>query len=239
MRETHATARPMARLIGAICLLVTATSCVSNGQYRSAVASRDAQIEGLREERTTLKSQVNDLENRLRDAGESLRFANDENARLLEAAARIDATPTPAATDPGLAELEGMGMDVSMRGGRAVITIPSAITFGSGKATLSRDGEAALEAVARGLKREYPNARYWIEGHTDNDPISKSKFASNRALSIERANAVLEHLVRSGIANDRCVIAGWGEFNPVGPNDSKANKARNRRVEIQVETLGR
>lgn len=239
MRETHAIARPLARLLGVLCLLSAATSCVSNGQYRSAVASRDAQIDGLREERTTLKAQVNDLENRLRDAGDSLRFANDENARLMEAASRVDTTPAAVPRDPGLAELEGMGMDVSMRGGRAVITIPSGISFGSGKATLSREGESALDAVARGLKREYPNARYWIEGHTDNDPISKSKFASNRALSLERADAVLSYLVSQGIPDERCVLAGWGEFEPVEPNNSKANKARNRRVEIQVETLGR
>ena len=117
-----------------------------------------------------------------------------------------------------------------------VISIPTEITFPSGKATLSDNGMTALTAVARTLIDEYPSAQYWIEGHTDNDPIKKSKFATNRDLSLARAMAVLHYLVgETGVPDGQCVVAGWGEYRPLVPNDSKENKSTNRRVEIVVE----
>jgi chemotaxis protein MotB len=120
-----------------------------------------------------------------------------------------------------------------------VITIPSSITFGSGRAELSNGGRSALTVVARTLLNEFSAGEYWIEGHTDNDPIVKSKFATNRDLSLARAMAVLHYLVEeTGVPDGQCVVAGWGEYRPVAANDGDAGKARNRRVEIVVNQGG-
>jgi chemotaxis protein MotB len=120
-----------------------------------------------------------------------------------------------------------------------VISIPSSITFASGQATLSKEGQKALQNVASTLKKEYPGAKYGIEGHTDSDPIKKSKFTSNRDLSIARAMAVLTYLVEEcKIPDESCIVAGHGQYDPIGSNKSDSDKAKNRRVEIVVHQSG-
>jgi chemotaxis protein MotB len=124
-----------------------------------------------------------------------------------------------------------------MRDGNMVISIPSAITFPSGEATLSKSGETALKQVAATLKKKYGGAVFSIEGHTDSDPIKKSKFTSNRDLSIARARAVHTFLVvECGVPDSKCLVVGHGEYDPVAPNTDEKSKAKNRRVEIVVHS---
>src|SRR6185436_8831829 len=114
-------------------------------------------------------------------------------------------------------------------------TMSSDVTFGSGKAELSKAGRSALGSVAKALASEYPEAEYWIEGHTDADPITKAKFGSNRELSLARAMSVLHYLVEdAGVPDQQCVIAGWGQYRPVVAGKTADAKAKNRRVEIVV-----
>ncbi|MGD9332179.1 MAG: OmpA family protein, partial [Desulfobacterales bacterium] len=54
----------------------------------------------------------------------------------------------------------------------------------------------------------------------------------NRMLSDKRANAIRDYLISEGIAADRLSARGYGEDNPRFPNDSEANRAKNRRVEM-------
>jgi chemotaxis protein MotB len=132
-------------------------------------------------------------------------------------------------------ELDNVGVTYGMRDGNMVITIPSSITFKSGEASLSKDGEKALRSVASTLKSKYGGAKYSIEGHTDADPIKKSKYGSNRELSIARAQAVHAFLVvECNVPDEKCVVVGHGEYLPVAPNASDKDKAKNRRVEIVV-----
>ena len=90
--------------------------------------------------------------------------------------------------------------------------------------------------MAARLKSDFQDgARFFIEGHTDSDPIKRSSFASNRELSIARAMAVLEFLVTEGKVPDRrFVVVGHGQYDPIAPNDN-SSKAKNRRVEIVVK----
>jgi chemotaxis protein MotB len=207
----------------ALALAPIGASCASS-QYKAALDEREAENRALREERTHLKGEMSGL----REANAALESAlADANARLL-------ATPDESsfARDD---ELDGYGIDVGLRDGNVVYTVPSEITFASGKAELSSGGKQALSAVARRLRSDYPAAEYWVEGHTDSDPIRKSKFASNRDLSLARAMAVLRHLVDTEDLKDgQFVVAGWGEYRPVASNATASDKARNRRVEIIV-----
>jgi chemotaxis protein MotB len=149
-----------------------------------------------------------------------------------EASARVT-EPMPA--EARFPDLDSMGISYGMRDGNMVISIPSAITFPSGQAALSKEGQKAIRNVASTLKKTYPGAKYGIEGHTDTDPIKKSKFPSNRDLSIARAMAVLTYLVEEcGLPDDQCIVAGHGQYDPVVANKSESDKAKNRRVEIVV-----
>lgn len=67
-------------------------------------------------------------------------------------------------------------------------------------------------------------------GHTDSDGSAEH----NLKLSQARAQAVVDHLTAQGIAADRLEVKGYGPTQPMAPNDSAANKARNRRTEIRI-----
>ena len=145
--------------------------------------------------------------------------------------------PAPAfEAQPGLAE---RGIGYERRNGMVVITIPSSISFASGSADLSSEGQSALREVASVLKRSHPSGVYHIEGHTDTDPIRRSKFANNRDLSLARAMAVLTFLVEEcRMSDEQCVVVGHGQYRPVDAASTASAKARNRRVEIVVHESG-
>jgi chemotaxis protein MotB len=201
-------------------LVVFFASCASPKQLKQY----QDELRALREERTQLKK-----ENR------ELRAQNEAyQVSLAEASLR----PSAPAGLPDNPELDALGIDYTMRGGNAVISIPSEVTFAPGKADLTKKGQEALRAVARVLLDEHGSGRYWIEGHTDTDPIKKSKWESNRELSLERAMAVLHYLVEEcSLPDGQCVVAGHGQYQPLTANDDNAGKARNRRVEIVVHKL--
>jgi len=213
-------------MAGWLLLAVGQVSCVSNRGYQTAMDEKEAEIRGLREERAALKAQIAKQHSDLDTARGQ---ASEASAKSAEPA---EALETPEAKFP---ELDKMGISYGMRDGNMVISIPSSITFASGQATLSKDGQHALKEVASTLKKQYAGAKYEIEGHTDADPIKKSKFSSNRELSIARAMAVLTYLVEEcTIKDDQCVVAGFGQYEPLAPNDNDKDKAKNRRVEIVV-----
>jgi chemotaxis protein MotB len=197
-----------------------ATGCAS----QAALQEYETEITRLREDKTQLQRDNQRLQ------GELTRY----EAELV--AARQEASTNKAVPDQGYPTLSGLGIDVEARGNSVAISIPSSITFASGSADLSSGGKAALREVAKVLKTQYPSMDYWIEGHTDSDQPSKSKFKSNRELSVARALSVLQHLVvDEGLPDEQCVIAGHGEYANKAPNDSAGNKSKNRRVEIIVQ----
>jgi outer membrane protein OmpA-like peptidoglycan-associated protein len=78
------------------------------------------------------------------------------------------------------------------------------------------------------ILNEYPEAKVYIEGHTDSD----GDDAMNLDLSQRRANSVMAYLSSHGIAAERMTALGFGETKPVAENTSKAGKAKNRRVDF-------
>lgn len=213
-------------LFGAL-VLPLVSSCVTKGAHQHVVGEKDELIQELRTERDGLKKQVAGLRSNLDSAQGEL-----ANASAPMSEPTLIAVPE---TKEKMPELDSVGVSYGMRDGNMVITIPSAITFKSGEANLSKDGEKALRSVASTLKSKYGEGKYSIEGHTDSDQIKKSKYPSNRELSIARARAVHTFLVvECNVPDEKCVVVGHGEYLPVGPNSTDKEKARNRRVEIVV-----
>ena len=122
-------------------------------------------------------------------------------------------------------------LSVSIVRGRLVINMPQDILFRSGSADVSREGRDALAQVATVLA-EFRDRRFQVEGHTDNVPISTREFPSNWELSAARALAVVKLLQTNGVNPANISGAGYGEFQPVAENDTRENRALNRRIEI-------
>ncbi len=217
-----------ARALPLVLVLPFFASCVSNQSHQRALDEKDRTITELRDERARLKSQIQGLAD----------SRDDALGQLVEANARPEPMPMDTSAPKSatsFTDLDSVGVSYGVRGGNMVLSIPSSITFGSGKAELSQSGRTALKKVASTLKKEYPDAHFSVEGHTDADPIKKSGFASNRDLSVARAMAVLRYLVEDcGVPDEHCVVAGHGQYDPVAPNAKEADKAKNRRVDIVV-----
>lgn len=108
------------------------------------------------------------------------------------------------------------------------------VLFARGSAELTPHAVRILRAVARGLRGiPYPLR---IEGHTCNLPIHTSRYPTNWELSAQRAINVALYFIRSEGFSPRGLSAtGFADTMPVAPNDTEANRARNRRIDILVQ----
>ncbi|SRR5579875_585402 len=112
------------------------------------------------------------------------------------------------------------------------IDINATLLFASGSAVLTPQALTIIDQVGKALA-DVPYT-VQVNGFTDNAPIHNGQFDSNWDLSAMRAISVVKRFVANGIAPERLVGAGYGEYHPVVPNDSPEHMARNRRVSIVV-----
>lgn len=115
------------------------------------------------------------------------------------------------------------------------LTLSAGVFFKAGSHELNAAARRTILEVCQALSDS--NTQIHIVGHTDSDPIvkAKDKFPrGNWQLSSERALTVLLLMVNNSIAKNRLSFEGRGDTMPVEPNTSKANKAKNRRVEIYL-----
>jgi flagellar motor protein MotB len=109
------------------------------------------------------------------------------------------------------------------------------VLFASGSADLTAAAKRTIDAVAKVISAQYPGNTIVVRGHTDNEPISKSRFASNQALSEARAQSVTSALKAEGLANP-VEVKGYGDTKPVASNATPEGRHKNRRVEILIST---
>jgi len=130
----------------------------------------------------------------------------------------------------------GEGFDVSLdpSKGTITVTLPNAILFDSGKAVLKRATSSELDQIYSVLRDKYAGKEIEVVGHTDTDPIRKSKWKDNWELSAQRALSVLRYLVNKGISPEKIKASGRGQSQPIASNSTASGKAKNRRVEIVV-----
>lgn len=113
------------------------------------------------------------------------------------------------------------------------IILTGDLLFGSGQAVLSGQAEDALSRLSPVL-RKIP---YMINvvGHTDSSPMYSEKFPSNWELSVARASSVARFLMdEMELPGSQFVVSGYAFYRPIRPNNSLANQAKNRRVEIII-----
>jgi outer membrane protein OmpA-like peptidoglycan-associated protein len=105
----------------------------------------------------------------------------------------------------------------------------NARVFRSGQAVLVDSSMPILDEVAADLE-SCPRVDVHVQGHTDSDGDADS----NLALSVARAEAVVAELAARGVSETRLYAEGYGETDPIAPNDSRDNKAKNRRIAFQL-----
>jgi chemotaxis protein MotB len=207
---------------------------------QSELAETQRQRDALAKERASLSSELDTTSAERGEAAErAAKLARDmkaTEAELMELRKQREAADKRLAAFRDLkkrfAQLVDTGkLQVGFRNGQMVLKLPSGILFPSGSANLSKDGQAAIGEVAA-ILGEFKDRRFMIAGHTDSVPIKSHKFKDNWDLSTARAVTIVEFMVKAGFDAKNLAAAGYGEFDPVAPNDTEENRQLNRRIEI-------
>ncbi|MFA9375366.1 MAG: flagellar motor protein MotB [Lachnotalea sp.] len=115
-----------------------------------------------------------------------------------------------------------------------LLTLNGAFLFDSGSAQIKEESLPLIDKVGL-IIGKFSDRIVEIEGHTDNVPISNSKYKNNNELSTARALAVLEYFIdEKGIDPVKLKSSGRGEYVPVADNSTAEGRARNRRVEVKI-----
>lgn len=124
------------------------------------------------------------------------------------------------------------GITVEERNGMIYVSMEERLLFASGSIVVDKNGETALNDVAKALARN-PDLQILIEGHTDNVPITTSCIKDNWDLSVLRATSVVRILMKnSGIKPIQLVPSGRGEYLPMDTASTTEARRKNRRIEI-------
>jgi outer membrane protein OmpA-like peptidoglycan-associated protein len=144
------------------------------------------------------------------------------------------------ATPPGFTSVSSITLAAKPGGTRAdcqaqidAVLRSAGIEFDRGSADLRADSVPVVDELIE-IARLCPSLRFEIAGHTDD----RGDARANLTLSQNRAEEVMEHLVRGGVALSRLTARGYGEARPIATGTTPEARARNRRIEIHVEPAG-
>jgi len=138
-----------------------------------------------------------------------------------------------------LREILSQRSDIRVVGDRFVFQ--SEVLFDSGSDQINPAGRTELNKLAEAINElsvQIPEEISWVlrvDGHTDARPLSGTgRFRNNWDLSAARAISVVRYLIDQGVAPERLVAAGFGEFQPLEEGDTPEVLARNRRIELKL-----
>lgn len=128
--------------------------------------------------------------------------------------------------------LRDSGVSVTRAGNQIILNMPGNITFATNASDINSGFYEVLNSVAIVLN-EYGKTTIDVIGHTD----SVGAASYNQTLSEERARSVAEYLVSQKVLPARLLVAGRGEEQPIASNDTPEGRAKNRRVNLQINPL--
>ena len=185
-------------------------------------------------------AELTELRNLNRRQAITIRDQSDEIARLKREFSSVSDKLKSSEEEMNklrkLAQSIGGGVSVRDTIEGPVLLFPEKILFDSGMAVIKPGGETALKKMAEFLE-ENPSSYIRIDGHTDSDPIIRTKhlWDSNHHLAAARALSVFHFLSKSqNIAEGRIHVAGFGPNRPISSNSAAAGKKQNRRVEFLI-----
>ena len=116
--------------------------------------------------------------------------------------------------------------------GEVLIRMGDKVLFAPGESELKPQAIRVLAGIANSIQEK--TEKVYIEGHTDNVPISTPEFPSNWELSTSRALSVVRLLEEAGIPSEQLAAVGHSQYIPITSNDTPEGRAKNRRVELWI-----
>lgn len=198
----------------------------------AAVGCQDTKLASankqLWQENSSLSAQLEEANQKLASAPDAAAVAAMQ-AELAAREAKIAELTASLKSDPSIAGVE-TSYDAKTK--TLTVNLPGDVLFASGMSTLKTTATPTLDKIVAALKKDYAGKHVEVKGHTDSDPITKTKkiYKDNLELSLDRAATVTRYLEGKGVDPKLIKTAGFAQFDP---KDEK-NKKANRRVEIAV-----
>ncbi len=185
-------------------------------------------------------SQLNELDDYINSTGkmDEGQIVDDDLANVQEKMeeAKIEESEQLAEQIQEAVDEKDLGneIDIEFTSQYVQLTLKGALLFDSGSALLKDEAKPVLDQVGLVLER-YAGGTIEIEGHTDNVPMSGTKYSNNDELSSGRALSVFDYLLSvTNLDPANMKHAGRGEYVPVADNSTPEGRTRNRRVEIKI-----
>jgi len=217
---------------------------------KNQLSAEQAQNKKAKGELDEARAKVEQLKAQLKAAGVDISNLNanlEQQARALEdyrrRAEQLEAIKKRfEVLRDKLQALTKLGLNVTVRNNRMVIQMPGDVLFDVGRETLKKEGKDIIAKVAEVIRNDagLASRTFQVAGHTDNAPLQGGRFKDNWGLSVMRAREVLTFLIEpadkggGGLNPTRWSAAGFGDTDPVKPNDTPEGKQANRRCEIVV-----
>ena len=205
------------------------TACASKKFVRTSVGEVNTKVDSLgrsveeTQERTRKnEGKISEVDQKAQAAAQAAQQAND--AAL---AAKNTANEVGARADAGIQALDKANRKLVFE----VVLSEDQGNFKFGQTALPDEAKARIDSMVQQLKQDPKNVFIEIEGHTDN----VGSPAMNEKLGLERAEAVKRYLYEQyQVPLHKMNVISYGEEKPAGPNKTKADRAKNRRVVIKV-----
>ncbi|RPD97945.1 cell envelope biogenesis protein OmpA [Aureibaculum marinum] len=125
-------------------------------------------------------------------------------------------------------------VDININETVVMITIADNLLFKTASYRMSNKADGVLQKIADLLKSE-PSLDLMVEGHTDSRTISNARVADNWDLSVLRATSIVRRMQdKFGVDPSRLIASGRSSYQPLVDNDTKENRAKNRRTRIVI-----
>jgi chemotaxis protein MotB len=129
----------------------------------------------------------------------------------------------------------GSDLNISIEETMVRINIDDNLLFGDSSFRVGSDADEILSRIAEVIKSE-PSLEVLVEGHTDSRTLKKDSYiVDNWDLSARRSAAIVRRLENKfGVSSEQLIVAGRSSYDPLAPNDTKDNMAKNRRTQIVI-----
>ncbi len=215
-----------------------------NTALQTEVDGLNKQVAFLKENNTQALRQLQDLSvissqqaDNIKKSLENIGAKDNYIQTLQESLARKDSLNMALVMNlkGAIGNLEDEDINIKVDKGVVFIDISDKLLFKSGRYEVTSKANDVLGKVAEVLKNQ-SDVEFMVEGHTDDVPFkSNGVLVDNWDLSVKRATTVVRLLQsKYGLDPAKMAAAGRGEYKPIASNDTKENKAVNRRTRIVI-----